>query len=240
MPRENSPDYIQYYALLLSEASVYCLTDWSDNDEDEKELIINYLQLALDYYTMQTNGGGARGAFNFRWPIIFAGIMLGDDNMKNLWINGNYSTPSYADAKVYTYADAKRTRQSKVLSLGKVGQEQQFLWRNEIGDLGEHENLHPTEWVNQDFFTILKTLGNTQEGYRRMHTPYMVGFSLCVQIYDAEAELAFPDYIPYVKRWMSESKVFLESKGFVPNNDTHPVQTSRNAYVDERWKIINP
>ena len=54
MPAENSPSYHRDVALLLSQASILCLTDWGDRTE----LVTNFIQVAIDYYTMQQHGLG--------------------------------------------------------------------------------------------------------------------------------------------------------------------------------------
>jgi len=230
-PTENMPDYHQYIAILLSHGAVAMLFDAG---LDRTDLVINYLQVAIDYYTMQQSPGGGR--YNYRWPIVFAGIMLGNDSMRFMWRDGNYGTPAYQDDKIYTWADSVRTERSEVLPEGQTWTGDDVFWRLKIGEYAvnqfSHEELHPSEWywIEQEGYP---GGGEKQETYRRMHSVSTVGFALAALAFGARDEFDFDSYFDYADRWMSETATFLESKG--DGVRTHPVQTSKSAFVDEMW-----
>lgn len=227
MPVNNSPSYHQAVARLLSNAAVLTTIDF----DDREQLVTNYLQVAIDYYTMQQNGHvtGREGAYNYRWPTIFAGIMLGDDEMRNMWKDETHSTPGYHDDKVYFWDDGPRAPESQILEGGDTwtGYSQRTGQRAVFYSEG-HEELHPDEWET------LISRGGRSETYRRMHSIAMVGFTVAATAFDARDLLANDAYIPYAKRWMFETdQIILESGDSL--RQAHPLQTSRTPFVDEMW-----
>jgi hypothetical protein len=231
-PTDNMPDYHQDIAILLSHGAVAMLTDLG---VDRTELVINYLQVAIDYYTMQQSPG--EGRYNYRWPIVFAGIMLGNDSMRFMWKNGDYGTSAYQDDKIYLWADSVRTKRSAILPVGETWTGHDVFWRIKPGEYApnqfSHEELHPNEWdwIEQEGYP---GGGTKQESYRRMHSVSTVGFGLAALAFGAQDEFDFDIYFDYADRWMSETEGFLESKGHGVDG-IHPVQTSKSTFVDEMW-----
>ncbi len=229
MPENNSPSYHQNVARLLSSAAVLATIDF----DGREELVTNYLQVAIDYYTMQRNGhaSGRQGAYNYRWPTIFAGIMLGDDEMRDMWKDGTYSTPGYHDDKVYFLDEHSRAPDSEILD----GQDSWTAYSQRTGErpvlYGDgHEELHPDEWE-----TLIQN-GGRSETYRRMHSIAMVGFTVAATVMEAEDLLANEAYTAYARRWMWETdEIILESGDAL--RAAHPLQTSRTAFVDEMWDM---
>ncbi|MEX0884958.1 MAG: PEP-CTERM sorting domain-containing protein [Phycisphaeraceae bacterium] len=232
MPENNSPSYHQNVARLLSEAAVLSVTDFGDRTD----LVTNYLQVAIDYYTMQRNGhvSGREGAYNYRWPTIFAGIMLGDDEMRDMWLDGTNSTPGYHDDKVYFADEGTKGPASNILD----GVDTWTAYSDRTGEravfYGDgHEELHPDEWG-----TLIAN-GSRDETYRRMHSIAMVGFSVAATAFNAEELLANDAYIPYAMRWMWETdQIILDSGDSL--RAAHPLQTSRSPFVDEAWHAYVP
>ncbi len=227
MPAENSPSYHQDVALLLSHGAVLCITDWGDRTT----LVENYIQVGIDYFTMLKSPG--TGAYNYRWPVIFAGIMLNNTEMTDMWINKTNNAPSYGEGQLYIFSETNRTIFSEILSYGESWTDATYLWRDGTsGNDTEHELLHPTEW---DWLEeAYPGGGEKQETYRRMHSAYMVGFSLCVHAFNAKDKLAFQYYLEYTDRWMSETPEHLADCGHPVG--THPAQTSKSEFVDDMWK----
>ncbi len=227
MPVQNSPSYHQDVALLLSHGAVLCMTAWGDRTV----LVQNYIQVAIDYYTMLKSPG--TGAYNYRWPVIFAGIMLNDDEMRDMWVNGDNNSPSYGEGQLYVFEETRRSIFSEMLSYGESWTGATYLWRDGTsGNDTEHEILHPEEWGWLE--EAYPGGGEKQETYRRMHSAYMTGFSLCARAFGAEDNLAFPYYLEYTDRWMSETPEHLAACGHPVY--THPVQTSKSQFVDDMWK----
>jgi hypothetical protein len=83
-----------YYPITFAEIALMLHLDYTD--EQKKKLLINFVQLGIDIYSYleigrsgwYPNGGHSSG---LKWPILFAGIMLNDNNMKNIGqISGDY------------------------------------------------------------------------------------------------------------------------------------------------------
>ena len=229
MPENNSPSYHQDVARLLSSAAVLATIDF----DGREELVINYLQVAIDYYTMQRNGhvSGREGAYNYRWPTIFAGIMLGDDAMRDMWKDGTNSTPGYHDDKVYFLDEQTKAPDSQILDgTDTWTRYAQRTGQRPVAYGGGHEELHPDEWE-----TLIQN-GGRSETYRRMHSIAMVGFTVAATVMEAEELLANEAYIAYAKRWMWETDEIILGSGDVLRG-AHPLQTSRTAFVDEMWGL---
>ena len=87
-PENNMPNYGREIADQVGEAALMLHTDLS---LQEKELLlIRFVQLGIDNYGVLLDGGhnnwyGAGGwASGRKWPVIFAGLMLGDSGMTSM------------------------------------------------------------------------------------------------------------------------------------------------------------
>ncbi len=84
-PAENMPDYGRDMADVIGRASLALNLDFTD--AEKRETLVSLVQLGIDFYGVATNGGAnnwaaAAGHMSGRkWPILFAGIMLGDPDM---------------------------------------------------------------------------------------------------------------------------------------------------------------
>ena len=251
MPEDNSPSYHRNVAMILDEAAVLCITEWKDDVDDikRKELVINYIQVAIDYYAMQQNGKttGIEGAYNYRWPTIFAGIMFSDNEMRDMWINKAYSTESYHQRHLYYLERSLRTVKSDSLPAGdtwtlyhqRTGKKAVF-WDDQKHQTpwAYHEELTPTEW--QDGTKIPRDLfggdipGLKMEGYRQMHSASIPGFALAAYALNATDYFDFPEYFDYADRWMTETVSVIRESGCEPQYP-YTVQTSYCDFVDEMW-----
>ncbi len=96
-PTNGLPDNY-YYAPYMANAALMLHLDFSD--EEKENLLINYIQSGLDLYSFLDSGASGwppdGGHSNGRkWPILFAGLMLNDAEMKNIGaVSGDYL---YAD-----------------------------------------------------------------------------------------------------------------------------------------------
>ncbi len=248
MPEDNSPSYHRDVAMLLDEAAVLCVTDWSDDagDLNRRDLVTRYIQVAIDYYAMQQDGEtGSHGAYNYRWPTIFAGIMLGDDEMRDMWVDETYSTPSYHENTLYYWEDQRRTVHSAIISAADTWTSYQARTGNravfyDILDLqqpnvGCHEELHPSEWDTLIDLDEYPGGGRKQEGYRQMHSASIPGFALAAYAFGAAGLMDFPEYFDYADRWMTETEAVLMESGAGAFSPYRP-QTSYSIFVDEMWQ----
>ncbi len=243
-PRQNMPSYHQNIASLLSRAAVVIATD----RPGKEDLVVHYIQVAIDYYIMQLEGGSA---YNYFFPVVFAGIMLDEPGMRNMYVDGTYNYAEYhsqvrhgaSKKRVYFGADQAGFTSERLpvesksgILLGGDTPYGQDTWTGYYARTGRkpvfyntgpgHEELHPDEWED--------TPGNAVNTYKRMHSISMVGFTLAAWAFDAWDYIDNAAYVPYTRRWMFEDdEIVTDSYG--PTGGPHPYATSRVTYVDEMW-----
>jgi len=240
VPSLNGHWYHQNQAIDLSGAAVLLVSDWSGKET----LLIRYLQSALDYYSVHLQGGG--GPYYYRWPIVFAGILMGEPEMRDMFVDATYTYLPYHDSSVYFRDDPRlnRTQWSNIVPASdtwtyyeaRTGKPAVFYTVPDIGggNAAHHEHLHPDEWgwIEEAGYA---GGGSKQETYRRMHSVGLVGFSLAALAMNAEPYLANDAFIPYTDRWMSEDADLLAAYGHSVSS-AHPVSTSKMSFVDSMWE----
>lgn len=115
-PAENMPNYGREIA---TEVGIGALMLNLDFTPPEKEtLLIRYVQLGIDLYGVVVNGGddnwppNGGHASGRKWPIVFAGIMLGDNAMMHIGPGDGSGTAMFGeDGQTFyvTQADIDRT-----------------------------------------------------------------------------------------------------------------------------------
>jgi hypothetical protein len=84
-PVDNMPDYGREIGNAVSTASLMLNSDFTD--AEKRDLLVSFVQLGIDFYGIAQDGGKdnwppSAGHMNGRkWPILFAGIVLGDPDM---------------------------------------------------------------------------------------------------------------------------------------------------------------
>ncbi len=87
-PSDNMPDYGRDIADHVGVGAMMLHLDYSN--AQKRTLLVRFVQLGIDLYGIAQNGGhvnwrAAAGHMSGRkWPILFAGLMLGDANMSNI------------------------------------------------------------------------------------------------------------------------------------------------------------
>lgn len=85
-PSNNMPDYGEDMSTDIGIGALMLHLNFTN--EEKKRLLINYVQLGIDLYSaaVKNNGWQADGGHSSgrKWPILFAGIMLSDTNMKTI------------------------------------------------------------------------------------------------------------------------------------------------------------
>ncbi|HUL16247.1 MAG TPA: Ig-like domain-containing protein [Terriglobales bacterium] len=204
-PADYMPSYGQHIAFADSYAALLLMLNFS---ADQKVNLTNYfVQYGIDLYGCVQAGygwpafGGHRSGRKL--PIIFAGILLNNDGMKN--VSGQYPDQFGEDMQtVYvnqlppagTYQQAWQG--ATVIYGGHYGVEANGQIVSP-GLYGPYEQLQPSAWplIN----------GNEQlgEAYRRCCTSVSwVGEALVIHILHAESIWNHPAFFDYVDRWMNE------------------------------------
>ncbi len=85
-PRSNMPDYGREIATCINDAALMVLLDLPA--DQKRLLVIRLVQLGIDFNGIADAGGGwtADGghASGRKWPILFAGLMLGDQHLLSI------------------------------------------------------------------------------------------------------------------------------------------------------------
>jgi len=97
-PIKNGPTYGEYFSRESGTAAL--LLNLNYTSEEKERLLINYLQLGVDLYGISKSGGnwdtGGGHDHGRKLPILFAGVMFNDSEMKN--VNSQFSEISHSYA----------------------------------------------------------------------------------------------------------------------------------------------
>jgi len=197
-PTENMHDYHQDIGFFLSEASLLLMTDISDKDL----LLLRYIQVGIDYYF---NGTADSSAWS--WPLVFTGLMLGESEIHDFWLNNPEIRTERGHEKLYYVDDVRVSTISRKIPIGKTWVDwttrdgRYVAFRKQIGQ--EYEHLHPSEW--RCYSPHCKS-----EVYRAQHDVYpLVGMILSSILVDrmidmdVNSKLAHDPIRDYCDRWMS-------------------------------------
>jgi len=253
-PKQNMPHYGQRMAEQVGEGSLLLLMDYTA--EEKEPTLVHLVQIGIDFY------GAARVGFQWRahgglysgrkWPIVFAGIMLDDEDMR---------TPTRKVPGVIFHEDDQTafgpvTYRGKVFEKSWSGSRAIFLghspyqwhrgerhWEDGWGLLDVYP---PSKWPekNKDKGSILAS-----EGYRRSNTSgSWIPEALAVRIMHAEKIWNHDAFFAYVDRWMTEDdlphiKAIKEQGWFKKVSlDLSFGQWPRHGYyTNEKWvKWVKP
>ena len=85
-PSENMPQYGQQFSEIIGTASLVLQLNYPD--KQKRDLLIGLVQLGIDLAGIADAGGSwpSNGGHHMgrKWPILFAGVMLNDKQMKNV------------------------------------------------------------------------------------------------------------------------------------------------------------
>jgi hypothetical protein len=196
--------------------------------EQKEKLLVEVVQRGIDlwgiveagYPGWQAHGGHGSGR---KWPIVFAGIMLGDRDMESPY-------RKYPDVK---FGEDMQTIYGK----GWTGDT--ALYGGHMGPDGEkvggpgwgaYEHLQPREWKNM-----------MNESYRRCCTSIAwVGEALAIRLMHAQKTWDHDAFFDYVDRWMTEddteaTKIIKEQTGADFSADYARQGQAWDPFVNEMW-----
>jgi len=197
-PSENMPDY---GADMAEEVSIGALMLNLDFTNEEKEtLLVRYVQLGIDLWGIATNGGKENWVANGghasgrKFPILFAGLILGDPEMSNVGFETEISfgedEQTYLGQPTAGYPEGKP------------------LWGQDCGQASYYYDL----CVNNSYTSGAKDCRDPEglvdgcgDGYRECCTSHTwVGFCLATRMLGAVDLWNHPALFGYVDRWMTE------------------------------------
>jgi hypothetical protein len=188
-PIDYMPNYGREVGRAVGIASLVLLLDFPK--ERKERLLINFVQYGIDLWGIVRAGHrgwpalGGHGSGR-KWPIIFAGMMLGDADMQSP--NKKYPDLKFGE-DMQTMYDQGWTG-AKVVYAGHAGKNGRI---DKVG-WGAYEDFPPSKWVNE-----------TGEGYRRCCTSVAwVGQALAARLMKAEKIWGHDAFFGYADRWMTE------------------------------------
>ena len=186
-PLENMPDYGREITNIVSDVGLLVLLD--DPDRTRETLLLRFIQKGIDYYgVVQSddnlwigNGGHNSGR---KWPILFAGLMLGHEGM------------SHVKA---TFQEDQQTYH------GPGYRGQKALWTISPGNPNaRHEEVAADRW--ETFGDQRGNNGTKAEGYRKLNGPTWVGEALAARLTGMVDCWNHPAFFDYVDRWWDEEQ----------------------------------
>ena len=197
-PIENMPMYGREYGRVVG---LCALTLCSDLKPEQKEpLLINFVQVGIDLGGMVRaghpgfEGFGGHGSGR-KLPIVFAGILLGDEQLAN--VNKSFPKASFGEDEQTAYGDCWTG--AKVVFAGHRGIDA----RTGVArpPTGPYEHKHPKDWTGGP-----RGGGDRMsEGYRRCCTSTAwVPQALALRLMKAEKQWGHDAFFDYCDRWMYE------------------------------------
>jgi len=221
-PTDNMPEYGRETSRAVSIVSLMLMLDFTPAEKEK--LLLSFVQYGIDLWGAARAGGGwhAEGGYGNgrKWPIIFSGILLGDDKMQQ----PNTSIPGIRFSEDDQTMYGNGWTGAKAIFAGHTGQ-------GGKGDRGPYEHLPPAEWPGPK-----KT---QSESYRRCCTSISwVGSALSAHLLNAKKVWNHDAYFDYVDRWMTEDdSLFLEEIKRQTGSDlsSQPQRKTWDPFVDEMW-----
>jgi len=251
-PLEYMPGYGHLLIRVQSMISLILASDLSA--EDKEKLLIGFVQYGIDTWGLVRGGypgwPGFGGHYSGRkWPIVLAGVLLGDPDMA-------CPTQSYPDC---LFSEDTQTLYDDGWTGARVvfGGHQHGLgldyWLDpppgETRDRGPYEHNAPETWTSWGFLS---------ESYRRCCTSNAwVGYALVIQLMQLEDQWDHDAFFDYCDRWMYEDNAamgVLLQQGFELNPDPYyhdgftfpsfwlPPKSYRamEAFVNTVWDTYRP
>jgi hypothetical protein len=231
-PMENMPHYGQWVGQAVSDAGLLLCMDFKP--EEKEKLLENFVQVGIDYWGAVRGGHpgwqgwGGHGSGR-KLPIVFAGIVLGDETM---------ASPTKAFPKV-EFGEDNQTMYgdcwtgAKVVFAGhsgvstSTGEAPRPQW-------GPYEHMPPSQWDKEGMRNM------QSEAYRRANTSCCwVGEALVLRTLKAEPQWNHDAFFDYVDRWMTEDdKEFRQeiNEYFPDRNLVDETKTwYHQGYAGEDW-----
>jgi len=182
-PNENMAHYGREYARGVSMVGLRLMLN--DSLAAKETLLIRFVQLGIDLQGIrvlgakwQMGGGNTSGR---KWPILFAGVLLGDSAMSTFPGNSEF----HEDQQTYW-------------GTGWAGQT--VLWQmiNHHGVAPTYEERHPSTWDSMDW---------RSSGYRHCcNALSWIGEAMGALLLGAKQNWNHDQFFDYCDRWMTEDQ----------------------------------
>ena len=217
-------------------ATLLLMLDYSDAEKEP--LLVNIVQYGIDlwgiaksgYFGWMGFGGHGTGR---KWPIIFAGILLGDAQMQS---------PDRAFPALRFGEDMQTMYDIGWTGAGVVYAGHQGVWNGKpvsaTPSWGPYENLPPSAWATAFAGDADYHIG---EDYRRCCTSIAwVGEALTARMMHAEDLWNHQAFFDYVDRWMTENDAqavatIKAETGLDYSADWERQGQAWDSFVDDMW-----
>ncbi len=204
-PEENMSGYGREVSVETGDVALLLNLNYS-NAQKEK-LLINFVQMGIDLFGVTGRGAGAQawkgwgGHFTGRkLPIVFAGLVLSDDAMKN--VNASFAE----DTLTYYYNDpnlSASARNQYSWTGSKVLYKFNYHW-DDPRYAAVYEHKEPAAWTKEGD-TVPYITDESCENYRICcSSRSWVGIALAVRLMGAQSIWNKPSFFDYLDRYMHE------------------------------------
>jgi hypothetical protein len=236
-PAENMPAYGLEYGRVVGLCALTLCTDLPP--QQKEPLLINFVQVGIDLGGMIRNGHpgfegfGGHGSGR-KLPIVFAGMLLGDDQLAN--VNKSFPKASFGEDEQTAYGPCWTG--ATVTFAGHRGIDE----RNGMGRSGSgpYEHKDPKTWTGLGSGET-RNGDKMSEGYRRCCTSVgWIAQALTIRLMKAEKTWNHDAFLDYCDRWMYEDdteflKVLKAATGEDHNHDFSRQRQTWDAFAQDMW-----
>ena len=202
-PVENMPQYGLEYGRVVGNVALMLCSDYTP--EEKEPLLVNFVQVGIDLGAIIRAGHPGYEAFGGhgsgrKLPIVFAGLLLGDDELAN--INKSYPKASFGEDEQTAYGDAWTG--AKVVFTGHRGIDRK-TGKGRRGS-GPYEHKPPKQWGGLGSGAS-RNGDKMSESYRRCCTTRgWIAQALALHLMKAEKYWNWDPFFDYCDRWMYEDE----------------------------------
>ena len=228
-PVENMPQYGRDYARVGNHTALILCTDLPA--EKKETLLVDFVQVGIDLGGMIRSGHpgwegfGGHGSGR-KLPIVFAGLLLGDDQLAN--INKSFPKAHFGEDEQTAYGDSWTG--AKVVFTGHRAIDQATGVAR--AGTGPYEHTLPSTWKDGR--------EKMSESYRRCCTSAAwVAGALALRLMKAERAWDHDAFFDYCDRWMFENETealkTLKQDAAMAQPDWAHERKTWESWVDELW-----
>jgi len=209
MPNENQPIYGREWDRITAMASLMLMLDVPQ--EQKQKLMIGLVQLGIDEAALAKLGdnwpGDGAHWGGRKWPILFAGLMLGDKALPIVLPNT-------------IFEEDQQTYYGK----GYAGQQALYQMVFHTFPHPPYEEKDPTTWNPDD---------KKGEGYRAVGSRAWPGIALAAELMKAKALWNHDAFFDYCDRIMAKDDAYAAQRGSTPRPTWEG--STYDPFVDAMW-----
>lgn len=213
-PNENQTNYGREFSRVTSIASLMLMVD--EPQARKQKLMQEFVQFGIDLHGLAKAGRSWTadgGHWNGRkWPILFAGLMLGDEEMQK-----TASTTVFSEDQQTYYGQ------------GAAGQTALYQMVFHTFPRQPYEEKPATSWDDND---------KRSESYRTVVSGGWPGTALAVPLMKAKQLWNHDAFFDYNDRWMAQKDAYAANRRQIPRPKSEG--KSHDAWVDAMWAAYRP